>query len=97
MTEMQFQLLPGIYHQISLTCILTDVVSMETSSTSLGEDYQKIECAVLYWHKSSGYIYDPVCKRRRERERERGGEGRLEKEDIDNNRFLLIHATTLYR
>jgi hypothetical protein len=44
---------------------MTDVVSMETGSVSLGEEYQKLENAVVYWHKTTGYIYDPV--------RERGG------------------------
>ena len=52
---------------------MADVVSMETGSASLGEDYQKLENPVLYWHKTTGYIYDPV------RERERGG-GRDERE-----------------
>jgi hypothetical protein len=53
---------------------MTDVVSMETGSTSLGEDYQKLENAVLYWHKTTGYIYDPV------REVERGGRERKKRE-----------------
>ena len=30
------------------------------SSSGMGEEYQKVEFAVLYWHKSSGYYYDPV-------------------------------------
>lgn len=25
-----------------------------------GEEYQKVEFAVLYWHKTTGYYYDPV-------------------------------------
>ena len=60
MTEMQFKVCVEFTAKISHTCMLTDVVSMEIGSTSLGEEYQKIECAVLYWHKTSGYIYDPV-------------------------------------
>ena len=61
---------------------MADVVSMDTGSASLGEDYQKLENAVLYWHKTTGYIYDPVREREvervgeRERERERDGRGR---------------------
>ena len=61
------------------SCTLTDVVSMETGSTSLGDDYQKLENAVLYWHKTTGYIYDPVSEgeswggREGERERESSG------------------------
>ena len=47
---------------------------METGSSSLGDDYQKLENAVLYWHKTTGYVYDPVRERERERERERQGE-----------------------
>ena len=47
---------------------------METGSSSLGDDYQKLENAVLYWHKTTGYIYDPVRGRERERERERDRE-----------------------
>jgi len=30
------------------------------SSSGIGEEYQKVEFAVLYWHKNSGYYYDPV-------------------------------------
>ena len=26
----------------------------------MGEEYQKVEFAVLYWHKTTGYYYDPV-------------------------------------
>ena len=71
----------GIYRSISPPPLhtLTDVVSMETGSTSLGEDYQKLENAVLYWHKTTGYIYDPVSEAEREREREGRREGRIER------------------
>ena len=55
--------------------ILTDVVSMETGSSSLGDDYQKLENTVLYWHKTTGYIYDPEREREREREREMRDKG----------------------
>ena len=43
-----------------------EVVSDDSSQpvcdeeNSMGEDYQKVEFAVLYWHKSTGYYYDPV-------------------------------------
>jgi hypothetical protein len=50
---------------------MTDVVSMETGSASLGEEYQKLENAVLYWHKTTGYIYDPVSGGGGEKEGER--------------------------
>lgn len=26
----------------------------------LGEEYQKVEYPVLYYHKATGYYYDPV-------------------------------------
>ena len=70
---------------------------METGSTSLGEDYQKLESAVLYWHKTSGYIYDPVRGgREREREREGGGEGnRLRKRDIDIKHLLRLSSIVI--
>ena len=59
---------------------LTDVVSMETGSSSLGDYYQKLENAVLYWHKTTGHIYDPERERERERQRERDRERETEKE-----------------
>ena len=66
---------------------MSDVISMETGSASLGDDYQKLENAVLYWHKTTGYIYDPV----REREIEREREGRREKRE----RRLLDTSTCM--
>ncbi len=34
----------------------------ENESNDVGEEYQKVEFAVLYYHKNSGYYYDPVSK-----------------------------------
>lgn len=31
-----------------------------TDPEGLGDDYQKVEFPVLYWHKTTGYYYDPV-------------------------------------
>ena len=74
------------------------MVSMDTSSTSLGDEYQKIECAVLYWHKTSGYIYDPVSdgERQREREREREREQEGGKENFQQDEIQLYLSLLLY-
>lgn len=32
-------------------------------SVSLGEEYQKVDYPVLYYHKTTGYYYDPVSLR----------------------------------
>ena len=53
---------------------------METGSSSLGEDYQKLENAVLYWHKTTGYIYDPERERERDTERDRERQRERERE-----------------
>ena len=67
---------------------------METGSASLGEDYQKLESAVLYWHKTSGYIYDPVSGRGgRERERERERDRQTKREEGEGSRGMLISNT----
>ena len=66
---------------------MADVVSMDTGSASLGDDYQKLENAVLYWHKTTGYIYDPVREREVERELEREKERRIDGKKGD---FFLL-------
>ena len=55
---------------------------METGSSSLGDNYQKLENAVLYWHRTTGYIYDPVRGREREREGERERERDRRKQEM---------------
>ena len=66
---------------------MADVVSMDTGSASLGDDYQKLENVVLYWHKTTGYIYDPVREREVERELEREKERRIDGKKGD---FFLL-------
>ena len=38
----------------------TSPAEKEPEGPGMGEDYQKVEFATLYWHKSTGYYYDPV-------------------------------------
>lgn len=57
-------LFPSFSFSLSLILIAVPGASEEQDAgvhgNGLGEDYQKVEFPVLYYHSKTGYYYDPV-------------------------------------